>query len=322
MSGGIAQDHTGQIFGRLRVLCRDYSIRATTWRCVCDPDHGGCGKETSVNAYLLRRGNTRSCGCLQKELQHSDIVHGHSRKKRRSREYATWSNMLSRCYNQNTTEYHRYGGRGIYVCDRWRHDFTAFLADMGERPSSKHSIDRYPDNDGPYSPDNRRWATRTEQMRNTSVNRVVVRQGEAKCVTEAAAEVGLSTSTITARLKRGMDDETALSLPPDKTRWHRKHTFNGQSLTLAEWDAVTGISRRTLNTRLCTGWELEHALTLPVVKGKRARRWGHGRWADLPPPSDAADLLRTAIEAVVSGAERKMMPAGESTSAPKRKGGA
>lgn len=79
--------------------------------------------------------------------------------------YRSWRAMLSRCENPNATGYGRYGGRGITVCDRWRADFTAFLADMGERPSIDHSIDRI-DTDGNYEPSNCRWATRSEQQQN------------------------------------------------------------------------------------------------------------------------------------------------------------
>lgn len=80
--------------------------------------------------------------------------------------YAIWSMMKARCNNPNHTYYHLYGGKGITVCDRWNNSFQAFVEDVGERPSTKHTIDRYPDKNGHYGPDNFRWATWHEQNKN------------------------------------------------------------------------------------------------------------------------------------------------------------
>jgi len=160
-------DITGQRFGRLLILQRDKTQGRTKWLCLCD-----CGQKVIVRRDSLKEGRTLSCGCYHKEViapknaqrNIARTTHGHSRRGRITKTYATWNRMFNRCYNPNVKDYPDYGGRGITVCERW-YVFTNFLADMGEAPPDK-SLDRWPDNDGNYEPGNCRWATPKEQSAN------------------------------------------------------------------------------------------------------------------------------------------------------------
>lgn len=126
--------------------------------------------------------------------------------------------MRARCLNPDHPAFPDYGGRGIAICDRWRDSFEAFLADMGERPSPSHSIDRHPDNDGPYEPGNVRWATDAEQAINRRNVRTVEVEGETVPLIEAAARIGLSKNTVHQRLFKGWSVERILATPLDSRR--------------------------------------------------------------------------------------------------------
>ena len=117
--------------------------------------------------------------------------------------------MKSRCFNSKILGYHNYGGRGITVCDRWAYSFENFYADMGDPPDEGMSIDRI-DNDGPYSPDNCRWATLEEQGRNKRTTRFLTFEGESLIVKDWLKKTGTNKSTYYRRLKRGLTPEQAL----------------------------------------------------------------------------------------------------------------
>lgn len=125
-------------------------------------------------------------------------------------EYFAWRAMIKRC---NSPAWHRwYGGRGITVCARWRESFAAFLADVGARPGAGYSLDRV-DNDRGYEPDNVRWATRREQMRNTRANRRITVGGTTRTLAEWAERAGLRPHAVLDRVKRGWAIEEAVTTP-------------------------------------------------------------------------------------------------------------
>lgn len=141
---------------------------------------------------------------------HWNATHGLSG----SPEYSVWCRMKKRCYDEECKDYPNYGGRGIRVCDEWLASFDAFLAHVGPRPTAKHSIDRYPNNDGNYEPGNVRWATRVQQARNMRTNRVIEHGGEKRTMTEWAEVLGIKHETLIYRVRRyGVDEAFALAAP-------------------------------------------------------------------------------------------------------------
>lgn len=154
----------GRRFGRLVVeaLGRRLPYRRYLWTCLCD-----CGNRVEVEGGNLRTGNSQSCGCLHLEVKRLLFTtHGHAPVGNRSPEYESWCAMWGRVrdVDPDGSRWRHYGRRGIVACDRWL-SFEAFLADMGPRPSLKHSLDRV-NNDGNYEPGNCRWATDAEQVAN------------------------------------------------------------------------------------------------------------------------------------------------------------
>ncbi len=200
----LPQIERGSRFGRWTVVgparVRRRAGGAPYILCRCD-----CGTERLVAEPTLRNGKSKSCGCRR----HDNGTHHMTGKAL----YNSWSNMIQRCTNPKHPSYPRYGGRGVTVCDEWRHDGAAFVAwalANGFKPGM--SIERI-DNDRGYSPDNCRWATRGEQQRNRHNNHWLTFRGETKCITDWAVEMGTTLATILHRIRRWGSVERALTTP-------------------------------------------------------------------------------------------------------------
>jgi hypothetical protein len=206
-----------------------------TWECLCD-----CGETKNIKGTYLDNKHVTSCGCT-----------GHF--------YYSWRGMFERCYNPRHKYFHRYGGRGIKVCDEWRSK-EKFYSDMGNPPSNKHTIGRK-DNDKGYSPDNCQWETPEQQANNRSTSRFLTCNGETKTLAQWSKTVNISQDVIKGRLRQGWPVEKALLTPVRKFL-----TCNGETKTLAQWAKTINISQKVIRRRLRQGWSVEKALLTPVRK--------------------------------------------------------
>lgn len=194
-------------YGRLTVRAFSHKRgHKSYWWCECK-----CGNMKQVRSDSLKSGTIQSCGCLKSEqdkVNLSQLGHGDARKGKVSKEYTTWQSMLQRCYCTTNERYQDWGGRGIKVCDRW-HEFANFLADMGRRPTPKHSLNRI-DNDKDYCPDNCEWTTNIVQSRNRRSNVFLTHNAITKTAKEWSVELNINLATILNRKKLGKPDHLCL----------------------------------------------------------------------------------------------------------------
>ena len=186
------KDHTGIKYGRLLVAApihrrKPSGKKVVDWLCRCE-----CGNETRVAAADLQSGKAKSCGCLRREVTIARCTtHGASKTP----EFHVWASMIGRCECSTNDDFKNYGGRGISVCGRWQASFEAFLSDMGQRPSPKHTIERL-NNSGNYEPSNCVWAVRTVQGRNKRTTRL------SPAIVAAARQMRLDGGNLAAMARR------------------------------------------------------------------------------------------------------------------------
>ena len=209
-------DLTGQVYGRLTVIKRvdDYispsGDRKVQWLCKCK-----CGKEVIVTGNNLRKGNSKSCGCYNRELLAKiNLTHNASN----TRLYHIWTCMKDRCYNPKNKKYKDYGGRGIIICDEWINDFEAFANwayDNGyiENVSrGECTIDRI-DVNGNYCQQNCRWVNQKVQTNNKRNNHYITYNGETHTVTEWNNILGYKKGVLSRRIFNGWSIEDAFTKP-------------------------------------------------------------------------------------------------------------
>ncbi len=196
----------GKIFGDLVVIDDlgwvTHSESKVLTRCMC-------GVVKSVSVSCLKHGDTKSCGCRRVKLVRAlKTTHGLTR----SGAYRSWTAMRTRCFNPNAINYRDYGGRGVSICYRWE-SFENFYADMGPRPAGM-SLDRI-DNNGPYSPENCRWASTDEQHNNQRSSHIITVNGKSLTLTQWSRLINMKRSSLSNRIRRGWSAERAITEPLD-----------------------------------------------------------------------------------------------------------
>lgn len=254
-------DFTGMRFGRLTVVEKADHGRSW-WKCKCD-----CGNEKEVVAYRLFE--LKSCGCYEKEnlkkIGKNNKTHGMTD----TRLYHVYSNIHDRCYNPNYKYYHRYGGRGITVCEEWKHSFENFYkwaieSGYDESKSGKEqSLDRI-DVNGNYEPSNCRWVTQKQQMHNIGRTVYMEYNGEKVPMVEFCEENGISYPAFARRrLDKGFSAEQIL------LDWNIKNN-NSDYMTVSQASDYYGVCYETIRSWIKKGilFAEKHGESLYIPKGQ------------------------------------------------------
>lgn len=205
----------GDVFGNLTVIRIIRKTAGLSVVCKCK-----CGKEREFKACEIYGVTKKFASCNINGCRRDPIVkHGCKRggKNGSTTEYVCWVSMIQRCTNPSVKNYHRYGGRGIKVCARWLNSFQAFLEDMGEKPTSKHSIERK-NNNGNYEPGNCKWATQKEQSNNQCTNRFITANGKTLTVSQWSDKLGVTQDFLNNRVHRKWSDERIINEPKHNRR--------------------------------------------------------------------------------------------------------
>ena len=211
-------DLMGMQFDALTVIAPTPGPRGRVWVCRCV-----CGNTKVVSTAHLRRRAVTNCGCRKPdEIRARFTVHGHNRLGQRTKEYKAWAKIKGRCTNPRDSGYRLYGAIGRTMHPEWVESFSAFFEHIGQAPSPKHSVDRI-DNDRGYEPGNVRWATASQQSRNTS--RTIRVNGE--CLKDVCERDGINYARVLQRIRKGATIEQAMS--PTAGRSYRAMLSAGEN---------------------------------------------------------------------------------------------
>lgn len=200
--------------GKLSIIC-EAGVDAhgnILWTCRCS-----CGATAIKSNNALSNGATScsvSCGVTDSNKRRA--THG----KWKTKEYRTWSQLKQRCLNSNSNSYERYGGRGLIVEPDWIASFTVFLADVGEAPHKKASLDRI-DNSVGYVRGNVRWVNIITQQNNMRSNTWINHNGKTQTLAQWARELSIPYHRIVYRSKKGLPVDMILAQSTLSPRWRK-----------------------------------------------------------------------------------------------------